>query len=161
MSIEKLDLPADLRDFLSAERNRTLRWGRPYPVEVEEATFFSIDELSLQTFELCTYEYYLNHGEPGENPDLCYPIVGFDIIKTLKGYTPEGILVWFPRFSEYGAWDSDHWIITMMPGLTWADIQADAGKYVNAQWYPERVNHYLLRPWADSRCNDLVPRKFE
>jgi len=65
-------IPDDLRGFLAVDANLSLRWDCPYPVELEEARFFGLEELSLSNFELYTYEYYLNHGEPGKDPELCY-----------------------------------------------------------------------------------------
>lgn len=123
------------------------------PVEVEQATFFGIDELSIQHFELDTEEYYLNFEEPGNDPKLKYDIPGIDLIKSIEAYSPVGVLVWFPEFGEYGSWDCDHSIVWMMPDLTWELLLKDPGKFINVQWYPDRVQHYLLRPWADLRCS--------
>jgi hypothetical protein len=159
MSTAKDQLPKDLRDFLATKRNASLKWGHPYPVEVEEATFFGIDELPIRSFKLHTHEYYLNHGEPGKDPGLWYDITGIDLIKDVSDYEPEGMLVWFPQFSEYGAWDADHGTITMMPEVSWTEILKEPAKYVNVQWYPKRVKHYLLRPWRDNRCASLQPHK--
>ena len=140
-------IPNDLREYLSIEANLRLQWGQPYPVEVEEIVFFGIEDLSLQNFKLSTYEYYSNHDEPGDDPEQFYDISGINLIKEIENYAPDGVLIWFPQFAEYGSWECDHGIVTMLPNISWTEILYDPAKYVNASWYPERVDHYLLRPW--------------
>ena len=152
-------IPSDLREFLLLKANLLLQWDRLYPVEVERVFFFRIEELSLHNFELSTYEYFSNHSEPGKDPESVYDISGVDLIKEIENYSPDGVLIWFPQFAEYGSWDCDHGLITMFPDVSWTEIMNDPGKYVNAQWYPERVNHYLLRPWTDKRCANLIPKE--
>ena len=126
-------------------------------VEVDWFTTFSPEEIRLNTFEIDTYEYYLNHGEPGKDPELKYGITGIDLIKDCKAYDPEGVLIYFPQFSEFGSWDCDHLIITLYPNASWETIRESLFIYVNGQWYPDRVNHKLLRPWADDRCKNTTP----
>ncbi len=126
-------------------------------VEVDWFTTFAPEELCITTFEIDTYEYHLNHDEPGEDPELRYGITGIDLINGCGEYNPEGILIYFPQFSEFGSWDCDHAIITMYPDASWETIRDNLFNYVNGQWYPDRVNQYLLRPWADDRCKDLKP----
>ena len=152
-------IPDDLHEFLSLEANLLLQWVEPYPVEVEGVVLFGIKELSVQNFKLSTSEYFSNYDEPGEDPESIYDITGIDLIKEIENYSPDGVLIWFPQFAEYGSWDCDHGLITIFPDISWTEIVKDPGKYVNAQWYPERVNHYLLRPWTDKRCADLIPKE--
>jgi hypothetical protein len=126
-------------------------------VEIGWFTTFSPEELGITTFEIDTYEYHVNHDEPGEDPKLRYGITGIDLISGCEGYDPEGILIYFPQFSEFGSWDCDHAIITMYSDASWETIRDSLFDYVNGQWCPDRVNHCLLRPWADDRCKDLKP----
>jgi hypothetical protein len=126
-------------------------------VEIEWFTTYPPKALKISSFKIDTYEYHLNHDEPGEDPELKYEITGIDLISSCDDYYPEGILIYFPQFSEFGSWDCDHGIITMYPDAQWEKIRANLFNYVNGQWYPERVNHYLLRPWADERCRDIEP----
>ncbi len=153
-------IPEDLRKYLAKNRkNLTLTWPGTLQQEVPAVGLFSLDELRFRIFDIDTWEYYNNHHEPGKDPELRYRLRGIDLIKDVDDYLPDGILIWFPQFKEYGTWDGDHGIITMLPGVTWTEISRNAGKYVNAQWYPDRVNHYLLRPWSDSRCKRMKPHK--
>ena len=124
--------------------------------QLKEVEFYSIDELRVRKFEVASYEYYLNYGEPGEDPQLKYEITGVDLLKKTAGYFPEGILIWFPQLNEFGAYDADHRAITMLPGVTWKDIESNPSPYVNCQWYPDDLKvGKLLRPWADQRCKDM------
>jgi hypothetical protein len=152
-------LPEGLIQFLEKHSKKQIKCAPQLKgkVEIEWFTTFSPEYLHISTFEIDTYEYYLNHGEPGEDPERTYEITGIDLINGCEGYDPEGILVYFPQFSEFGSWDCDHLIITMYPNASWEAIRDNIFHYVNDQWYPDRVNHYLLRPWADDRCKNLKP----
>jgi len=154
-------IPDDLRKYLAKNRkNLTLTWPDTLQQEVTAVDLFGLDELRFQTFDIDTGEYYLNYHEVGEDLELRYRLKGVDLIKDVgASYRPEGILIWFPQFKEYGTWDGDHEIITMLPGVTWKEISLNPGKYVNAQWYLDQVNHYHLRPWSDPRCKRMKPHK--
>ncbi len=152
-------IPNSLVHFLEKHSKKKIEYTHAVKVnlEVKWFTVFSPNELRVTNFEIYTGEYYLNHDEPGEDPELRYEIPGIDIINGCESYDPEGILVYFPQFSEFGSWDCDHLIITMYPNASWEFIQKDLFNYVNGQWYPDRVNNYLLRPWADDRCKNFKP----
>ena len=99
----------------------------------------------------------MNQGEPGEDPGLTYEVTGVDLLRKAGSYNPEGVLIWFPQFNEFGCFDCDHAIMTMLPGVTWKDIEANPSPYVNCQWFPleELKVGKLLRPWTDPRCKDI------
>jgi len=158
MHLPQQIIPNDLRRFLSVDANLTHRWGRPYPVEIIGVQLYSLADLSFCDFEVCTAEYYLNYNEAGEDPDLAYHVRGINLVQEVEDHDAMGLFVWFPQFQEYGSYEPDHAILTMLPAVTWKEIEKDPAKYFNAQWYPDRVNHYLLRPWADNRCADILPR---
>jgi len=152
-------IPKGLVEFLEKHSKKRMECDPAIKgkVEIDWFTTFSSEELCISTFKIDTSEYYLNYDEPGDDPELIYEITGIDLIKGCEGYDPEGILIYFPQFSEFGSWDCDHMIITMYPKASWETISANLFDYVNGQWYPDRVNHYLLRPWADDRCRDIKP----
>jgi hypothetical protein len=152
-------LPNSFVQFLEKHSNKRIECPPALKdkVEIDWFTTFSPEQLCMAAFEIDTYEYYVNHDEPGKDPELRYAITGIDLINGCENYTPEGILIYFPQFSEFGSWDCDHAIITMYPGVSWEKIQANIFDYVNGQWYPDKVDNYLLRPWADDRCKDLKP----
>jgi hypothetical protein len=153
-------IPDDLRSFLSDPKNRTFQFASEDPLEVEEGTFYASDELELREFKLSTPQYYDNEGtEIGDDPELYYEIPGADLVSETPDYGGDGILIWFPKFHEYGSWDPDHGTILLFPGISWGSIQNNLARYLNAQWYRERVQSYLLRPWVDPRCADIEPHK--
>jgi hypothetical protein len=153
-------IPEDLRDFLSAHEGRWITFDRTLQpqMEVDSLEFYSPSEVKLQPFTIHTHEYYLNHDEQGDDPELRYDIEGIALIQGCNSYDPDGILVYFPAYQEYGSWDCDHGVITMFPGVDWPAIETHLAEYVNAQWYPGMVEAYLLRPWADKRCSGLKPK---
>ena len=127
-------------------------------MEVDSVQFYVPNEVKLRSFTLDTYDYYLNHEEPGNDPQLQYEIEGIDLVRDCNSYDAAGILVYFPTLREYGCWDCDHLTITMFRDVSWREIEQRLAKYVNAQWYPEVVAHSLLRPWDDKRCSGLIPK---
>jgi hypothetical protein len=153
-------IPKELHRFLAASKNRRISWDRElHPeMEVDWVEFRSPSDLKHTTFPVGTSEYHLNHDEPGEDPDLYYDIEGINLIQNCHGYQPDGILIYFPLFQEFGSWDCDHGIITLYPKVAWTVIERRLADYVNAQWYPHLVEQYLLRPWADDRCSDFQSR---
>ena len=51
------------------------------------------------------------------------------------------------RIDLFGAWDCDHWILTVFPDATWEDIVADPLTYLNSQWYPGAGGGVPFQPW--------------
>jgi hypothetical protein len=152
-------IPTALREFLAANEGKRFEFDAiKHPeMEVHSVEFFPLDSLPLTSFEIDTYEYHLNHGEPGKDPELRYEIEGIDLIQGCNSYEPDGILVYFPLLKEFGSWDCDHRIITIYPGVEWDDIERSLPNFVNAQWYPHLAEQTHLRPWADPRCSGIVP----
>jgi hypothetical protein len=152
-------IPTALREFLAANEGKRFEFDstKNPEMEVHSVEFFSPDSLLLTSFEIDTYDYHLNHGEPGEDPELRYEFEGIDLIQGCNDYEPDGILVYFPLLKEFGSWDCDHRIINLYPGAAWDDIEKSLHSFVNAQWYPHLAEQTLLRPWADQRCSGLQP----
>ena len=149
--------PTVLREFLVANGDKRIDFdSTKHPeMEVDSVEFFTPDNLPLSLFEIDTYEYHLNHDEPGEDPEQRYVIEGVDLIQECNDHEPDGILVYFPLLKEFGTWDCDHRIISLYPGAKWDDIEKSLPSFVNAQWYPHLAEQTLLRPWADQRCSGL------
>jgi hypothetical protein len=153
-------LPEDLRSFLSINKGRRIVFDRAIQpeMEVDSLEFYAPNKVKLCSFTIDTLDYYLNHSEPGDDPKLRYEVEGVDLVRDCDHYDPEGILVYFPAFQEYGCWDCDHLIITMYPRVGWSEIEPRLAEYINAQWYPDLAEQYLLRPWADERCSRFRPK---
>jgi hypothetical protein len=160
MKVETEIIPEDLRNFLVTNSGRQIVFDRTKQpnLEVVSLQFYASNELKLRTFTLDTYDYYLNHNEPGNDPELRYDIEGLDLVRACNSYEPEGILVYFPTLQEYGCWDCDHLIITIFLDASWCEIEQRLAKYVNAQWYPDQEEQYLLRPWDDERFENVKAR---
>ncbi|MEM7013543.1 MAG: hypothetical protein AAF585_18880, partial [Verrucomicrobiota bacterium] len=60
---------------------------------------------------------------------------------------PEGVLIWFPDWKEFGTWDCDHLRILTFPETEWWELADDLGSYVNAQWERDYVIHREINPW--------------
>jgi hypothetical protein len=71
-------IPTALRDFLAVNEGKRFEFdATKHPeMEVHSVEFFPLDSLPLTSFEIDTYEYHLNHGESGEDPELRYEIEG-------------------------------------------------------------------------------------
>ena len=163
MSSASQRIPEDLHRFLAANEGRQFAFDRKVHshMEVDSFDFYAPKELTISILTVDTDEYHLNYEEPGDDPKLQFDIEGISLIRTCNSYDPEGILAYFPALKEYGTWDCDHYIINMFSQITWSEIESRLADYINAQWYPSLVNQYLLRPWADERCSQIVPRRRE
>ncbi len=152
-------IPDDLQNFLATNEDRRFTFERneESEMEVDSFEFYAPNEVKLSRFTIDTYEYHLNHNETGNDPELRYDIQGVDLIRDCGGYEPEGILIYIPEFQEYGSWDCDHGLIAVYPNVGWSTIETRLVDYVNAQWYPQLAEQYLLRPWADDRCSKIKP----
>lgn len=152
-------IPAELSSFLYHGELEVDCSVSEMPQALDRVTFIPIEKLRISKFVLSTGEYYLNYDEPGQDPNAYYEFEGVDLLAKTEGYYPDGVLIWFPEFKQFGAHDGDHGIIRLFPpDKGWNEIQTELGKYVNAQWYPERVGNELLRPWADERCKSMKPK---
>lgn len=148
-------IPRDLYAFL-AKGELVMDTSAEEFCALKEVEFYSLDELRVRKFTVATYEYHSNYDEPGEDPHLKYEVAGVDLLKKTGGYFPEGVLIWFPQLNEFGCYDCDHGIMTMLPGVTWKDIEANPSPYVSCQWFPDDLKvGKLLKPWSDPRCKDM------
>jgi hypothetical protein len=138
-----MPIPHDLLDFLSRPENRkvTLTEG-----EVRQIELYSPEELRIQKFTVDGNELFLNGPlsfDPGETREY----EGYPLVKRCNDYSPDGVLVWFPEFSAYGAADCGHGRILLYPGVSWSQICREPTWYYNGQWYPQRVPHKEVNPW--------------
>ncbi len=115
-----MELPQDLIDFLDTDKQLEYDCSSAEPGQIE---LLCSNELELE-------EVWL---EP-ENGEGYYAVPAVNLVAECDGYDPEFILMWLPNEKAYGAWDCDHWEITIFEGVTWTDITNDPLKYVNSQW---------------------------
>lgn len=141
-----MELPDDLRAFLSRPENRTL----PLPgCQIQEATLFAPDELREVERDVGTSDFALQEGwdDWDQAPRRHFGYRAVDLVKACHHYSPSGIMLWLPDLGVYGQWDRDHHKIIAFPGASWSDIARDPSRYFDAMWGPERVAHEYLRPW--------------
>lgn len=138
-------LPDDLVAYLSDPKNRSLDLSEG---EIRRLMFYAPESVPRKPFTVDSYELNVN-GYLEEDPGEQREYTGFDLLESIDAdYEPEGILVWFPDMGQYGSWDCDHLTIITYPDASWAKIVANPVLYVNGQWYPERVKHVIVNPWA-------------
>ncbi len=141
-------LPKDLRNYLRDPKNRS--WKLEEGGEVSAVELFAPEDAPLREFEVDS-SGLCDAFELATDPDEQRKYEGYDLIAACgDSFEPEGILIWFPKLRQYGTWDCDHHVITVYPGVTWAEIAAAPTWYVNGQWYPEKVGGQMLNPWAKS-----------
>lgn len=158
--MSKIHLPKDLTAYLTENAGKKIEFSkaRIYSAEVREIVFRTVSEIELTKFHVNTWEYYHNHGEDGEDPELEYEFEAISLLKTAKHYDPAGVLVYFPFLREYGTIDTDHALAYTFPYCGWGTIEPNLAEFINCAWYPGTVEMQLLRPWADSRCSHLRPK---
>ncbi|WP_415901028.1 hypothetical protein [Neptuniibacter sp. QD48_11] len=125
MEIEK-DLKDFLRQGLQLEYDHT-------KAEAGFIGLHSLEELSEGVVWVC----------PEANEGY-YEVPAVSLSSTCEAYDPEFLLLWLPKEKLYGAWDCDHWSLTVFPGAVWTDIIADPVKYLNAQWIPDLVGKQII-----------------
>ncbi len=132
-----LNLPADLREFLTAGKRLEYDPERCDPGAVG---LLAPDQLALQLFPYHTdsaamTDEGLNVDDPYRAEDGCYLVEGVNLVATADDYGAVGRLMWFPLEGCYGIWDSDHWHLSVFPPEhTWSVIAADPVRYLNAGW---------------------------
>jgi hypothetical protein len=88
-----------------------------------------------------------SESDPHHDEDGYYAIPAVSLSGECASYSPEFILLWLPEERLFGAWDCDHWILTVFPDATWEDIVADPLTYLNSQWYPGAGSGVPFQPW--------------
>ncbi|MEM7784446.1 MAG: hypothetical protein AAF939_09025 [Planctomycetota bacterium] len=119
---------------------------RPLDQVVRSDIFVSVDEY------ISNYSDSLNHLA-----GKYYPISVYDLLSDLYGYEPHGVLVWVPTISQFGTFDNDHGVLRSFPNKTWTEMMRSLDKYIDCQWYPERIPNELVRPWRDQRFKNSIP----
>ena len=102
-----------------------------------------LDQLSLGEVWIGTE----SENDPYHGKDGYYAIPAVSLSGECASYSPEFILLWLPAERLFGAWDCDHWILTVFPDATWEDIVADPLPYLNAQWYAGAGGGISFQPW--------------
>ena len=116
-----MNLETDLEEFLRKGNQLT------YDISLCEAGY-----VGLGSFDQLILGKIWVSPEEGEG---YYEIPAVSLSVGCESYAPEYILLWLPNEKQYGAWDCDHWILTVFPGVSWKDILVNPLFYLNAQWH--------------------------
>jgi len=86
-------------------------------------------------------------SDPHHGDDGYYAIPAVSLTGECASYNPAFILLWLPQERLFGAWDCDHWVLTVFPDATWEDIVADPLTYLNSQWSAGAGGGVAFQPW--------------
>ncbi len=133
--IEKLNLPADLVNFIS--HGKTLSYDEE-KCKIGRTKLVSMDSLIFGRI-------YVEPKEKSSKKGY-YIIPAVDLIAECKGFDPWGILVWIPDIQMLGTWDSNHRILRVFHNAVWDDVVSDPIKYLNGLWNPQEVENIVYEP---------------
>ena len=143
--MDSSDLPTDLIRFL--ESGRSLEYDST-GLELGDVTIHCASDIELKEFAINS-EHNAKWAveDPHHDDSGCYCVPAFDLLKSCSNYSPVGQLIYIPKLSVYGQFDSDHRAITYFPRITWWNIVGDPRRYLNAQWQPQQFSfNPILNP---------------
>jgi len=143
-------LPDDAVEFLRAGRQLTYDHRR---IEAGEVKLKRLDELSQGEVWIGTNM----EGDPNAGRDGYYAVPAVSLTRECKAYSPEFILLWLPQDQLFGAWDCDHWVLTVFREASWSDIVANPAPYINAQWDCEDTLGIKFVPWPKYKFKKGMP----
>lgn len=133
--VEKLNLPADLVDFIFQ--------GKRLSYNEKKCTIGSVEIVSINS--LILGRIYVDPKKKGFKKGY-YTVPVVDLVAECNGFDAWGILVWLPDKQIFGTWDRDHRRLRVFPNATWGDIVDEPIKYLNAIWNPQGVETMILEP---------------
>lgn len=152
--MDDFGLPIECQKFLQANKEMIIDLKNERS-EIEKVIFYSVDEL-INDFQIIdTHEYFLNHSEFKEDPEIQYHIPAINLIKkdAEDNYESDGLLVWVPIIKCFGSFDIDHFIGHLFKDTGWNEIESNLGDFINTQWYPDKTKNILFMPWKDQGFN--------
>jgi hypothetical protein len=143
-ALKDLRLPKDLVAFLKAGKQLKFNAAKS---EVGPIQLKSIEELTLDTFEMQTEGTPAHANDPNRRKRGHYTTRAVDLVAECDAYGPGGILAWLLDDRVFGQWDPDHMQVIIFPKTTWSDIAARPARYLDAQWneFGDFARH--LEPW--------------
>lgn len=156
-----LSLPDDLRAFLDAGKQLDCDLDS---CDAGEFELLPVDKLVVELFPMYTdshgmTELELNKDDPHLGENGYYLVEGVNLVGACSGGYPHcGLLMWWPLEGRYGMWDGDHWHISVSPAeITWTEIVADPGLYIDSGWgdlIQESPPLRPLVPWHKYRYSE-------
>lgn len=153
--LKNYQIPSELEAFLKKYSGKEFKSTSQQRLDVRRVKFYSLDELEESYTILDTSQYYLNHGEQGDDPEVTYRIPSIDLIKSDcdDNYYPEGLLQWYPTLNCFGSSDCGHLVIYVFPAVKWSKIFKSLWSYINTQWNGESKSQILFCPWREQGFN--------
>ena len=131
----KDQLPFELVEFLKS--GKQLDYD-PEGLEVGRVLLFPWEEVKRIEFKVvtsCNDDW--EQDDPHREDNGYYAVPAYDLVKSCRHYSPQGILIYLPSMDAFGQHDDDHQTITYFPQLTWPRLVAEPHLYLNGQWEPE------------------------
>ena len=114
-----ITLPDDLTDFLTAKRQ--LEYAAR-DCECGQVILLPLGKHELGEVWLDGQSLHDVASDPNNGVEGYYAVPAVNLVESCDGYDPEHILSWIPDSDLYISWDTDHWVITMLPSVTWRQI---------------------------------------
>jgi len=149
LALIDLRLPESLVAFLAAGKQLEMDDGDS---EAGAVTLLPLSALKLERFPVETSGRDYFQQDPHYPMVHSYLVLGVNLVAGCTGgYEHVGLLLWLPVERRFGVWDSEHCTIAMFgPDVTWAQIAADPGHYIDAGWgnpgSPGDITTWLV-PW--------------
>jgi hypothetical protein len=127
---------------------------------IKSAIFHPLADIKEVDLFVSVDEYIDNYSDDSDHlSGNYYPVPAFDLVAEIWGYPAEHVLVWLPSIRQFATFDDDHGVLRSFPDVSWNELASSLGKYIDCQWYPDRIPNELIRPWNDERFKKLTPTK--
>jgi uncharacterized protein (TIGR02996 family) len=164
LALIELRLPDDLVTYLAAGKQLGMDDGDS---EAGAISLLSLSGLKLERFPMETGGLDCYEQDPHYPNVKSYLVLGVNLVAGCTGgYKHVGLLLWLPVERRFGGWDSSHCTIAMFgPDVTWTQIAADPGHYIDANWgnpgAPGDITTWLIpwpaHPYGDKQVYDPQP----
>lgn len=139
-----LQLPEDFVQFVS--RGMQLEYDGS-ACECGHVTLLPLEALAEEEVVVMSSDTSHALDDPHADEGV-YVTNAVNIIAEAEEYDPEFILCWLPAMKCFASYDTDHAVMRVFTGTTWASIAADPVRYLNAQWAAEgEVPGDVPKPW--------------
>ncbi|MEZ6143189.1 MAG: hypothetical protein R3B84_21705 [Zavarzinella sp.] len=155
-----IDLPEDLRDFLSQSGSLEYDTAESSIGVIRLKSLDDLAESVISTHPCCQSII----DDPYKSFDGTYQISVCNLIADSDDYDPNGLFCWIPKLATYATIDTDHGDIIVFPYVTWHEIVKNPLEYLDVQWNLTDVGTRVL-PWLffpmllkDGRLIDPYPK---
>jgi hypothetical protein len=148
--VSSFNLPTETVEFLKS--GKQLSYGSK-AVEWGEVKLKSLDKLELKEVTVGTE----TDEDPHAYEEGYYSVPAVSLTGECQSYDAEFVLLWLPNEQLFGAWDCDHWVLTVFQSTSWADIVEDPASFLNAQWDLNTTVGSRFEPWTKYEFKEGFP----